>query len=191
MRLAWIALGLLAAPPAFADEPAQPPQPDPAAPPAPPAEPPIAPPSATPDSGADYRPQPMNKPIVITVDNDRDAKNIGLIAGIAGAGAILGAIGVYYNLDSRDAANAVSPHMPTNEPWTSVQQADYDRAHSSALKAGILYGVGGAAVIGAVILLIATAPGSEQTVIHAHYAKALPTIAPAPGGAVLGGAWSF
>ena len=29
--------------------------------------------------------------------------------GIAGAGAVLGAIGVYYNLDSRDAANAVSP----------------------------------------------------------------------------------
>ncbi|MEO8845523.1 MAG: hypothetical protein ABI591_04990 [Kofleriaceae bacterium] len=188
MRLAWIALGLLAASPAFADEPAPPPLPDPAAAPAlPPAPaPPIQPPSAAPD----YRPQPMKQPIVITVDNDRDAKNIGMIAGIAGAGVILGAIGVYYNLDSRDAANAVSPHMATNEPWTSVQQADYDRAHNSAVKAGIFYGIGGAALISAVVVLIVTAPGSEQTVIHAHYA-ALPTIAPAPGGAVLGGAWSF
>jgi hypothetical protein len=185
MRLAWIALGLLVAPPAFADEPVQPPQPDPPTP----AEPPLAPPSATPQ--ADYRPQPMKKPIVITVQNDREPKNIAMIAGLAGAGAILGALGVYYNLDSRDAANAVSPHMATNEPWTSVQQADYDRAHSSAVKAGIFYGIGGAALISAVVLMIVTAPGTEQTVIHPHYAKALPTIAPAPGGAVLGGVWSF
>ena len=72
-----------------------------------------------------------------------------------------------------------------------MQQADYDRAHSSAVKAGICYGIGGAALIGAVVVMIVAAPGTEQTVIHPHYAKALPTIAPAPGGAVLGGAWSF
>ncbi len=173
MRLAWIALGLMVASPAFADEP-----PPPDAPPAPTAP---APPTSA----------PARKPIIITVANDRDPKNIALIAGIAGAGAILGAVGVYYNLDSRDAANAVSPRMATNEPWTSVQQADYDRAHSSAVKAGIFYGLGGAALITAVVMLVVTAPGSEQTVIHPHDARALPTVAPAPGGAVLGGVWSF
>ena len=177
MRLAWIALGLMVGSPAFADEP-----PPPDAPPAPTAALAPAPP-------ASVAPVPLHKPIVITVANDRDAKNIAVIAGIAGAGAILGAVGVYYNLDSRDASNAVSPHMATNEPWTSVQQADYDRAHSSAVKAGIFYGLGGAALITAVVMLVVTAPGEEQTVIRPHYA--LPTVAPAPGGAVLGGVWSF
>jgi hypothetical protein len=186
MRLAWIVLGLLAASPAFADEPSPPPDP------APPVDPaPIAPPSATPanpDSAADYRPQPMKKDIVIKVDRDRDAKNVAIFAALAGGGALLGAIGVYYNLDSRDAAKAVSPSQPTGVAWLAGQQADYDRAHSSAVKAGIFYGVGGAALIGSVIYLIVTEPGTETTVIHPHYT---PTVAPAPGGAVLGGAWSF
>jgi hypothetical protein len=182
MRLAWIVVGLLAARPAFADEPAVPAAPEAA---------PIAPPAATPpnpDSAADYRPQPMKKDIVITVDRDRDAKNIAILAALAGGGAVLGAFGVYFNLDSRDAAKAISPSSPTGVPWLAPQQADYDRAHSSAVKAGIFYGVGGAAVIGSIVYLIITAPGSETTVIHPHYA---PTVAPTPGGAVLGGAWSF
>jgi hypothetical protein len=183
MRLAWIVLGLLAARPAFADEPPPPPAPPPVVDIAPPSTAPV-----NPDAAADYRPQPMKKDIVVSVERDRDAKNIAIFAALVGGGALLGAVGVYYHLDSRDASNAVSPSAPTNEPWLAAQQAEYDRANSSALKAGILYGVGGAALIGSVIYLIVTEPGTETTVIHPHYT---PTVAPAPGGAVLGGAWSF
>lgn len=179
MRLAWIALALVVSARAFADEPAPPP-PEPAA------APPSAAPVHEPESAPDYRPQPMQKDIVIRVNRDRDTNNILLISGIAGAGAILGAVGVYYNLDSRDAARAVSPKMPTHQPWTAAQQADYDRAHSSGVKAGIFYGVGGAALIAAAVLFIATAPGEDKTVIHPHYA-----IAPTPGGAFVARAWSF
>jgi hypothetical protein len=175
MRLAWIAVGLLAAHPAFADEP-PPPAPDPAAP-----APVLAPPSAAP-------PVQVHKDIVITVDRDRDAKNIGITSAIAGVGVLFGALGVYYNLDSQTNANAVSQTRPTNEPWTSAQQAQYDRAHDSGVKAGVFYGIGGAALIGAIVYFIATAPGEDQTVIHPHYG---PTVAPTAGGAVLGGAWSF
>ncbi len=186
MRLAWMLIGVLVATPAFADEPAAPPPPAPATEPAPP----LAPPGATPvhNDMTDSRPQPMRKDIVVTTDRDRDGKNIALVASIAGAGAILAGLGAYYNFDSRDAANAVSPSRPTGAAWTSDRQADYDRAHDSGVKAGIFYGVGGAALITAVVLYIATAPGTETTVIHPHYA---PTVAPTPGGAVLGGAWSF
>jgi len=135
---------------------------------------------------ADYRPQPMPKDIVIKVNRDRDTNNMLLIGGIAAAGALLGAVGVYYNLDSRDAAEAISPKMPTSQPWTSAQQADYDRAHSSGVKAGVFYGLGGAALLASAVLFIVTAPGEDRTVIHPHYA-----IAPTQGGAFVARAWSF
>jgi hypothetical protein len=128
----------------------------------------------------------MRKDIVIKVDRDRDAKNIALLASLAGIGVVLGGTGLYFNLDSRSAAEAVSPRHPTNQPWTAAQQADFDRAHSSGIKAGVFYGLGGACVIAAVVTMIATAPGSETTVIHPHYA-----VAPTPGGAVVGKVWSF
>jgi hypothetical protein len=176
MRLASIALALLLPAQAFADDP-----------PAPAAEPPPAPaPTRDPDNAADYRPQPMHKDIVIKVYEDRDTKNVLMLSGIAGLGAVLGAVGVYYNLDSRDAARAVSPKMPTNQPWTAAQQADYDRAHSSGIKAGVFYGLGGAALVTAAVLFIVTAPAEQATVIHPHYA-----IAPTQGGALVARAWSF
>src|SRR3569833_1210357 len=109
-----------------------------------------------------------------------------LIGGIAAAGALLGAVGVYFNLDSRDAAEAVSPKMPTSQPGTSAQQADYDRAHSSGVKAGVFYGLGGAALLASAVLFIVTAPGEDRTVIHQHYA-----IAPPQGGAFVARARSF
>ena len=184
MRLAWIALALLVPARAFADEP---PPPEPAPEPAPaPAEAPPPVPVHDPDSAADYRPQPMPKDIVIKVNRDRDTNNMLLIGGIAAAGALLGAVGVYYNLDSRDAAEAISPKMPTSQPWTSAQQADYDRAHSSGVKAGVFYGLGGAALLASAVLFIVTAPGEDRTVIHPHYA-----IAPTQGGAFVARAWSF
>ncbi|CAN5176717.1 hypothetical protein BH11MYX1_BH11MYX1_04290 [soil metagenome] len=180
MRLAWMLLGMLVATPAFADEPA----------PLPATEPSVTPPGATPAQPADmaaYLPPPK-RAIVITIDRDREGKNIALLASIAGAGAILAGVGVYYNLDSKDAADAVSPTMATGAAWTAARQADYDRAHDSGVKAGIFYALGGAALITATVMFIVTAPGSETTVIHPHYT---PTVAPTQGGAVLGGAWSF
>ena len=189
MRLASIALALLLPAQAFADDPPAPeptriaPEETPA-----PAPAPVPPPQAAhdPDNAADYRPQPMKKDIVIKVYEDRDTKNVLMLSGIAGLGAVLGAVGVYYNLDSRDAAAAVSPKMPTNQPWTAAQQADYDRAHSSGVKAGVFYGLGGAALLTAAVLFIATAPAEHATIIHPHYA-----IAPTHGGAFVARAWSF
>src|SRR4051812_19897874 len=165
MRLASIALALALILPAqaFADEPAAPAEPAPPPPAEAPAPPPAAHPIRDPDNAADYRPQPMHKDIVIKVYDDRDTKNVAMLAGIAGLGAVLGAVGVYYNLDSRDAASAVSPKMPPPQPGTAAQQADYDRAHSPGVKAGVFYGLGGAALITGGVLFIVTAPAERAT----------------------------
>lgn len=122
--------------------------------------------------------------IVIRTDRPRSATNIAEVAGLAGVGVILGGVGLYYHLDSRDNANAVSPDRPTNQPWTAADKDKFDTAHSSAVKAGILYGVGGAAVIASVVLLIVTDPGQNETVIHPH-------VSSTPGGAIFGNVWSF
>ncbi|MBV8759294.1 MAG: hypothetical protein JO257_18550 [Deltaproteobacteria bacterium] len=125
-----------------------------------------------------------HKDIVVTTPGERSPKNIAILASVAGAGAIVGGIGVYFNLDSRSAANEVSAHRPMSVPWTADRQATYDRAHDSAVKAGVFYGIGGALVLGAVVGLIVTVPKAETTVIHPH-------VAIGPEGASIGGSWSW
>lgn len=138
------------------------------------------PPGATAPHAVPFR----HKDIVVTTPGERTTKNIAVLATIAGAGALLGGVGLYFNLDSQSAANDVSAHRPTSLPWTPERQATYDRAHDSGVKAGIFYGVGGALVLGAAIAYIVTEPKAETTVIHPH-------IEVGPGGATLGGTWSF
>lgn len=137
------------------------------------------------DAGADYTlPIRRGKDIVITTPGERSRNNIIAIASVAGAGALLAGIGVYYNLDAKSAADSVSTSGPVGVPWTPARQATYDQAHDSSVKAGVFYGIGGAALVGAAIALIVTTPKSETTIIHPH-------VAPTPGGAMLGGTWSF
>jgi hypothetical protein len=125
-----------------------------------------------------------HKDIVVRTQGERSAKNIAILASVAGAGALLGGLGAYYNLDSSSAADSVSAHSPTSTPWTPQRQATYDQAHDSGVKAEIFYGLGSALVVGAVVGLLVTQPKEETTVIHPH-------ITVQPGGATLGGAWSF
>jgi hypothetical protein len=129
-----------------------------------------------------------DRAIVVTSSAPRSVQNIALSAGIATAGIVLAGVGLYYNLDSRDAANAVSPQGPTGQAWTAADQADYDRAHSSGVKAGVFYGVGGGLLIAAVVTWIATAPGEQHEVIRPH---TTPTVMPTPGGALIGELWRF
>lgn len=125
-----------------------------------------------------------HRDIVVTTPGERTTKNIAILASIAGAGVLLGGAGLYYNLDSQSAADEVSAHRPMSVPWTDARQATYDRAHDSGVKAGIFYGVGGAMLLGAAIAFIVTEPKETTTVIHPH-------IEVGPGGATLGGTWSF
>src|SRR5438445_547331 len=118
MRLAWLAAALV--PSGALAQPA-------------PTEPAGGPPGTTapapapaPDTGADYRPPPRGgKDIVITVEGERSRNNAIAIWGVAGAGALLGAVGLYYNLDARSSANKVSTVDAAHVPWTPALQADY------------------------------------------------------------------
>jgi len=127
-------------------------------------------------------------PIVITTPGDRSTDNIEFVVGLTGVGLVLTGLGVFYNFDSRSASNAVNAVMPTGQPWTTGDQIDYDDAHRYAHDAAIFYSLGGAVLIGALVTWIATAPDDHTVVIRPH---AAPTIAPTPGGAVLGGSWRF
>jgi hypothetical protein len=204
-------VGLAAAAPtrAAADEPTGAPASAPAqtptaapgdTPPAPPQpEHPVDEPKADPAYGerpdADTRnfAAPRGKDVIIIAYPDRTTKNLVTIGALAGAGVVAGAIGLYFHIDSRDASDEVSAHNFTGKPWTQERQDAYDRAHSSATAAEVLYGIGGALVLATAVVYIVTEPKAETMTIHPH-ADYKPSALVAPlrgGGAIVGGAWSF
>ena len=124
--------------------------------------------------------------IVIKSTPDRTPKNIAILAGIAGAGALVGGLALYYHLDARDLSAKVSTADDTNRPWTPALQGIYDTANHEATYATIAYSLGGALLIGAAVGVIVTAPAEETTIIHPHVG-AVPT----RGGAAVSAAWSF
>lgn len=181
MRLPWLVLVPSLALAQTPDEPPAPPAGAPA--PAP------APVPADPDTHA--RPAPgAGKDIVIHTMGERSQNNLILLWSVSGAGALLGAVGVYYTLDARSASNDITTVSSAHVPWTPQLQAKYDQAHDSSTKAAVFYGIGGAVIVGAIVGAIMTQPKEETTVIHPHGGGA-PTFAPTAGGAVVGGMWSF
>ncbi len=124
--------------------------------------------------------------IVIKSTPDRTPKNIAILAGVAGAGALVGGLGLYYHLDARDLSGKVSTADFTNRPWTPTLQAAYDKANHEATYATVAYSIGGALLVGAAVALIVTAPSEETTIIHPHVGAA-----PTRGGAAVSAAWSF
>lgn len=127
--------------------------------------------------------------IVIETPGERSTKTKVVLASLAGAGVIAGALGVYFNLDARSASNDVSADRFIGEPWTPAHVELVDRADRASTRAIAFYSIGGALLVGATIAFIATDPKSERSVIRTT--RATPTLAPAAGGAVVGGAWSF
>jgi hypothetical protein len=118
---------------------------------------------------------------------ERTTGNRLLLAGLAGGGALAGGLGLYFHLESRDAATAVSADAATGRAWTAADRAQVDRAADNRGRAVIAYSVGGGLVIAAIVTALLTEPKEETTVIVPRG----PTVMPAEGGAVLGGAWQF
>jgi hypothetical protein len=137
-------------------------------------------------------PAPKGKDVIVVAYPERSKRNIITLGGMAAGGLILGAVGLYYHLDSRSAADEVGAHSFSGEPWTADKQAAYERAHSSSVTAGVFYGIGGALLIATAITYIVTEPEAETMVIHPHTdPKPTALVAPIKGGAVVGGAWRF
>jgi len=181
MRSLWL---LLVPSVALAQTPDEPPPPPVASAPAPR-------PAPEPDREAIHPPLPMHaKDIVIHTSGERTTNNIITLWSVAGAGVLIGGIGLYYNLDARSASNDVNAVSQAHLPWTPQLQAKYDQAHDSSTKAAVFYSIGGAVVVGAVVAAILTQPKDETTVIHPH-GTGTATVAPLPGGGVVGGAWTW
>jgi hypothetical protein len=138
-------------------------------------------------------PAPKGKDVVIVSYPERSKTNVATIAGLAIGGVLVGAVGLYFHMDSRSASDEVSAHRFTGEPWTAEHQDSYDRAHSSAVAAGVLYGIGGGLLLASAIVYMATESEPETMVIHPHSApaRARALVAPTNGGAIVGGAWRF
>ncbi|HEX5059004.1 MAG TPA: hypothetical protein VFV99_06570 [Kofleriaceae bacterium] len=153
-----------------------------------------APAGDAPDPAYDTRnfPAPKGADVVIVSYGERSRKNVLMLGGIAAAGVVFGAVGLYFHLDSRSASNEVSSNKPTGEPWTPERADTYDRVHSSSVAAGVFYGIGGALLLTSAVMYIVTEPKEEKTVIHPHYdPKPTALVAPTRGGAMIGGAWRF
>ena len=137
-------------------------------------------------------PAPRGKDVVVVSYPERSKQNVYMLGGLAIGGALVGALGLYFHMDSRSATDDVAANKFLNVPWSAAHQDTYDRARSSSITAGVLYGVGGGLLLATAILYIATEPKPETITIQPR-ANPKPTalVAPTPGGAVVGGAWRF
>ncbi|MEO8700025.1 MAG: hypothetical protein ABI867_08270 [Kofleriaceae bacterium] len=194
MRAVWVAL-VMSVTPAYADvmdrlPPPPPPPPEQPAP-EPEPEPLVVPLPTAPSTGEhtqqEHEGQMLRTPIrpreiVIDVPGERTRNQKILIGSLLGTGAIAGAIGLYFHLDSRDAADSVSASQPTGEAWSDDDQALVERGARSRTRAAIGYSIGGAFMIGTIVSLIITSPKPERNVIRPHFAVN-------EHGGILGGAW--
>lgn len=126
--------------------------------------------------------------ITIVTPGERTTENKLLVGGLVAGAAVVGGLGLYFHLDGKSASDKVSSDVFGGEEWTADDAALFDQAERSRTKAIVAYSVGGALLVGAIVALIVTEPPSEITVLRP---RAVPTVAPAAGGAVLGGMWSF
>lgn len=166
-----------------------PPQPEAPAPEEPaPAEPaPAEDPASQPRPSYDrpvFQQRIRRKEIVVMVPGARSRTNKLVIGSLAVTGGLLGALGAYFNVDARSAADEVSASTFTGRSWTAERDAKVDRAERSSDRAAILYGIGGALVVAAAVTFIVTEPESKREVLRPH-------VAVGPDGAVVGGAWSW
>jgi hypothetical protein len=146
---------------------------------------------------ADVEPEPLGLPVprrvrsaevVVDIPGERSKNNKIVLASIAGAAVLAGAIGLYFHLDSRSATSSVEASTPTGEAWTPAHDALVERAERSSARAGVAYGVGGAILLGAIVTYIATHPKGTQQIIQP---SRMTTFVPAPGGGVVGSVWRF
>ncbi len=133
------------------------------------------------------KPSTRSRELVIEVPGERSLNNRLVVGGLLAAGLIGSTLGVYWHLDSRDAADAVSADEFTGRTWTPEQVALVDRADRSKTRAIVAYSIGGAFLIGAIATFIATEPKSETAIIHTGV-----VVTPTEhGGTVVGKLWTF
>lgn len=133
-------------------------------------------------------PAMADKEISVVSPGERSTKNLAITGTLAGAGALVGAVGLYFHLDGKSLSDDVSADSFTGKIWTPGREQTYDDAKSDRTKAIVGYTVGGALVVSALVYYFLTEPPDETVVIKT---RVTPMIAPEQGGATFGGMWSF
>jgi hypothetical protein len=131
--------------------------------------------------------------IVVRYTPNRSAQNITLVASIAGAAVLFGAVGLYFHFDANAESKEVSAKTFTGRAWTADRQEAYDNAERSSTIAGVMYGIGGALLLTTAVVFIVTEPERKEIVITPHSGTPKPTamVAPTRGGAIVGGTWRW
>ncbi|MEJ7599723.1 MAG: hypothetical protein WKG01_17585 [Kofleriaceae bacterium] len=120
--------------------------------------------------------------IIIEIPAERSTQTKLLLGGTALVGVVFTALGVYWNLDARDAASEVEARTFTGMTWTRERADLVMRADRSSIHAAFGYSIGGGFAISAIVMFLLSDPKSSRRVIRARSVHS---------GLVLGGEWRF
>ena len=129
-----------------------------------------------------------SREIKIEVPGERSRNNKLIVGGIAAGGVLVSALGLYFHLDSRDAANEVSADRFNGKAWSEKQADLVARADRSKTRATVAYVIGGGLLAGAIIAYIVTAPKDETAVIQTSSGY---VVVPTDDGGMVTRMWSF
>jgi hypothetical protein len=139
---------------------------------------------ATPDRPAriDYfAKQPQVRARVVKRQTERTPGQTAILLGLFGASAAAGGLGLYFHLESRDAAEEVgSVRSRPAATWTPARQATYDDAHVAGTRAITGYAAGGV-LLGAALGYAWVTRSREREVV----------LVPVERGAVVSTGWRF
>jgi hypothetical protein len=146
-----------------------------------------APPPPRSEAPIIYKAPIRPREIVVDVPGVRSTQTRLILGTLAAATVIVGGIGLYFHVESRDAANEVSRSVFDGETWTQARQDRLEEGERARSRAIVSYTFGGLLLTGTVVALILSEPRSERHVIRPRHAG----VAPIPGGAIAGAGWSF
>lgn len=129
------------------------------------------------------------------VDNPRSTRAWVVIGSLGGGALVSAGIGVLFQLSGDGLADDVEAKDRTGLLWTEDRQDTYDSARFRRGTAMVFYGVGAGLAVASLVAYLRTNPGSRLIRVGSDTEDSgeglTPSIAPLPGGGIVGGRWRF
>lgn len=141
----------------------------------------------------DYFANQTPTPLTYRIEGERTGTQKIWLVSLAGGAVLAGGLGLYYNLESRDIADEVGTEAGAGPALVYTPEIDERRRTGEryAMRARVLYGLGGALVIATAVYFVWTSPDDRVIAYGSDDDRPDVTIAPVRGGAVIGAGWSF